>query len=110
MSRPVALADGENGDRQRFDHFAEEGDHAPVVAVGDMAGEQEESGHRDELHEPDQAEMERAAGQRVHLPADRDDLDLQRDRGRDPHIEKADKSGMAQQRQRRGWLSHGRPL
>ena len=57
---------------------------------------EEKADRRDELHEPDQAEPERAAGQRVHLPADRDDLHLQRDRRCDPHVEEADKGGVAQ--------------
>ncbi len=66
-----------------------------------MTGEQKESGDGKELHEPDQPKIEGAPSQGVHLPADGDDLDLQRDRSRDPYVEKAGVGGLTQQRPRR---------
>ncbi len=94
--QPAAkIRGGKNRDRERLDELRDEGDAAAIVPVGDMAGRQKEANRRDELDEPDQSEMERAAGQFIHLPADRDDLDLQRDRRRDPHIEKTQIGGMA---------------
>ena len=71
-------------DRQRrrgepADQLAGPHDHAPVVAVGDVAGDQHEQGGGEELDQPDQPEVERVAGQVVHLPAHRHRLHLQRD-------------------------------
>ena len=54
---------------------------------------------------PIEAEPERAAGQRIHLPADRDHMDLQRDRRGDPHIEVTDKGRMAPKRYCRGGIT-----
>ena len=58
--------------RPRLDDLADLQHAAPVVAVGDLAGDQHEHRHRQELHQPDEAEIEGAAGQRIHLPGDRD--------------------------------------
>ena len=82
--------DGQHRDGKRLDDLRRRGDEAAVIAIRRMAGDEKQADGRNELHQPDQPELEWAAGQRVHLPADRDGLDLQRDRGRDPHIEKAD--------------------
>ena len=109
--RAAAVRRRQNGNRQCFDDLRDESDRAPVIAIRHMAGDHEQTDGRDELHEPDQPEMERAVGQFVHLPADRDDLDLLRNRRGDPHIEKAHVVRMAQQRDRRGGcLNHLRPL
>jgi hypothetical protein len=67
-----------------------------------MAGGEEKTDRRDELDEPDQAERERAVGQRVHLPADRDCIDLKRDRRGNPHVEEADIGRVLQQTDGRG--------
>jgi hypothetical protein len=45
--------------------------------VGEVAGREREQRDRHELGEADQAEMERAVADRVHLPADRDLRHLQ---------------------------------
>ena len=66
------------------DHLADAHDHAPVVAVGDMARDQHEQRRRNELGQPDQAEIERIVGDVVHLPADRHRLHLQGDGAGDP--------------------------
>lgn len=55
------------------------------MPVGDVAREQQERDGRKELREPDKPEIERAAGQRVDLPADRDHLHLQADIGEGAH-------------------------
>ena len=93
MSRPVAARHGQNRDSKRLDDLRRGGDGAAVVAIRHMAGEKKQRDGGNELHQPDEAELERASGQRIHLPADRDRLHLQRDRGGNAHIEKAEKGG-----------------
>ena len=44
----------------------------PREAVGELAGRQREQKQRQELAEPDQAEVEGGAADREDLPADRD--------------------------------------
>ena len=83
-------------DGKRLEDLRHENNGAPVIAIRRVAGGEEQSDARDELNEPDQAELKWAARQLVHQPADRDGLDLQRDRRRDPHIEEADIGAVAQ--------------
>ena len=65
-------------------HLADADDRAPVVAVGDMARDQHEQRGRDELGQPDEAEIERIVGDVVHLPGHRHRLHLQGDGAGDP--------------------------
>jgi hypothetical protein len=51
-------------------------DQPPVPAVDDRSDHEQEQDAGQELHQADQAEVERAAGQLVHLPAHGDHLDL----------------------------------
>ena len=54
------------------DHERDREDPASREPVGELARRQREQRQRDELHQPDQAEVERVAVDRVDLPADRD--------------------------------------
>jgi hypothetical protein len=54
----------------------------PRQAVGDLPGRQRKQQQRRELDEAGQAEVERLAVDRVHLPADRDGDHLTRERHR----------------------------
>ncbi len=62
--------------RDRLDDLAADQQQAAVVAVGDLPDDEEQQHRRDELDQPDQAEIERIAGQRIKLPADRHDQHL----------------------------------
>ena len=83
-------------DGKRLEDLRHENNGTPDVTIRRVAGSEEQSNARDELNEPDHAELKWAARQLVHQPADRDGLDLQRDRCRDPHIEEADIGAVAQ--------------
>jgi hypothetical protein len=74
-------APGEEGSGQRFGALADLHHAAAVVAVRRVPRDEGERHGRDELHQPHQAEVERAAGQSIDLPADRDDADLVRELG-----------------------------
>src|SRR6266540_3793309 len=58
-------------------------DGAPVVSVSRLPGGEGQDDGRDELRETDEPEVERAAGQRVELPAHRDGLHVHGERGED---------------------------
>lgn len=47
-----------------------------IITVRDVSGGEGQERSRNELHQPDEAEIERAAGQRINLPADRHRPDL----------------------------------
>ncbi len=70
--------DGEHQRGQGFERHAEGDDLAAVVAVGDVADDERERGHGQELGEADEAQVERAAGERIDLPAHGDGDDLER--------------------------------
>jgi len=55
-------ADRKSGGRQSLDDLAGPNHDAAVVAIGDVADQHAQHHHREELHQPDQAEIERAAG------------------------------------------------
>jgi hypothetical protein len=60
-------------------------DHAAaIVAIRHLADDERQHGGGDELREPDQAEVERAAGEGVELPPHGDVLHVERERGQDP--------------------------
>ena len=60
------------GRRQERDAVAPAQHLAAIEPVGDLAGRQHQEELRQELGEPDQAEMQRAVGQLVDVPADHD--------------------------------------
>src|ERR1700682_130869 len=80
---------------KRLEDLRHENNGTRVIAIRRMAGGEEQPDARDELNEPDQAELKWAARQLVHQPADGDGLDLQPDGRRGPHIEEADIGAVA---------------
>src|SRR3989442_288085 len=81
----------------RLHELADRGHQAAIVTVGGLSDGQGEQGDRRELHEADQAEVERAAGQVVELPADRDAQDVERDVGQDPRTPEEGERGVGAQ-------------
>ncbi len=75
--KSVKGADREQQRGAAFDELREPHHAAAVVAIRDRARDQHQQESRNELRKPDQAEIERAAGHLVDLPADRHDLHLQ---------------------------------
>ena len=73
-------APGQKQRRQPFDDLANLHDAFALVAVRGVSRHEQQQRRRQELHEPDHAEIEGAAGQVVNLPADGDRADL----GREP--------------------------
>jgi hypothetical protein len=63
--------DGEREPDGRQQQRRRQRQHAAIAAIHQRAGRDEHDDHRDDLHEPDQAERERGAGARVQLVADR---------------------------------------
>ena len=76
--RAVPRHGDQPGRRQRRQREADEKDGAPVVAVGDVPGDQGKPDRRQERREADQPERQRAVGDVVDQPADRDRLHLHR--------------------------------
>ena len=72
-------ADAKAQGGERFGDHAELQHAAAVEMIGDVAGDQHQEERRHELREPDEPEVERAAGQRVDLPSDGDREHLVRD-------------------------------
>ncbi len=75
----LGAADGQRGDGGSLDELAGANDEPPLIAVGDRAHDEREGDHRNELHQPDQAEIEGAVGQLVDLPANRHHHHLEAD-------------------------------
>jgi hypothetical protein len=75
----LAAAEGkgqQQGAHQQLHQHAQHDDLAPVVAVGDVAGPQDQHQEGGELGQADQPEVEQAAGNLVDLPANGDALHL----------------------------------
>ena len=70
-----ALPDAErhDGNGHGLDDLADEADPAPVVLVGDVADDEGEDQHRQELDEAEKAQCQGAVGLVVDQPADSDD-------------------------------------
>jgi hypothetical protein len=69
-------------------------DDPAVVAVGGMSGKQRQAQKRQELRQPDQAQVQNPAGQVIHLPAHRDDDHLRRERREQSRAEIQDESAL----------------
>ena len=95
-------AEREHAGGDRLAELAGQQDGAVVVAVGDVADQQRQHQHRHELREPEQAEIERAAGQRIELPADRHHQHLERQDRDDPADPVEGEGAMAEHRRRGG--------
>ncbi len=95
--REYRPGDGEPGQREReqreraqaLERDAQCEDARAVAAIGDVACGQHQQHERQELGQANQAEVERLAGDRVDLPADRDRLHLHRDRREQPRRQEA---------------------
>ncbi len=81
---------------------------ATVVAVRDLTDQRREPDQRKELHEPDDAEVERIAGHLVELPADRDALHLVGDGGRGANAPEPHEGWIAAQRSLGQFQARGR--
>ena len=93
---------GERRRRAPFDELRDLRNAPAVVAVGELAGDQQQDRRGQELHQPDQAEVERRAGQRIHLPAHRHADHLEREVGGHPRGPEQDERPVADERHRRG--------
>ena len=82
--QPIALPAASVGHGHERDELAHAEDAPAIEAIGDVPDDQHERKRRQELHEADETEVERAAGQRVDLPADGDRQHLIRHDRRDP--------------------------
>jgi hypothetical protein len=58
-------------------------DEPAITTIGDLSDDEREQHHRREPDPADESQGERAAGQRVQLPADRDGLHREGERGED---------------------------
>ena len=79
-ARPRHGEQADRHDRVERDRHREHG--APRVPVGEVSCRECEQRQRQEHREPDEAEVERIAIDRVDLPPDRDERHLDRERGR----------------------------
>ncbi|MNM97350.1 hypothetical protein D3C81_1098530 [compost metagenome] len=96
------------GRQQRLDRLAGAHDAAPVEAVGDVAGHQDQHHRRQELHQPDHAQHQRITRQVVHLPAHRHGKDLVTDGGAQTGEPVAAERGVAEDAIRLGGRDGGR--
>src|SRR6185437_92358 len=88
----------QNHGGQRVSTLRAAHDQAPVVAVGGVADQQRQHDRRHELNEPDQAEIERAVGQLVDLPADGHSQHLIAHGGGEPRDPEQNERSLLQQR------------
>ena len=73
LALPAAdSAQGQGRGRGGLHRLAQRRDQAPIAPIGHLPDHQGEHDHGHELGEADQAQVERAAGERVELPAHRD--------------------------------------
>ena len=72
LIHPCEAAGGEDQRRGRLRRDAQPHDAAAIVPIGDVAHREEQHHRRQELDQSDQPEVERAARELIHLPADCD--------------------------------------
>jgi hypothetical protein len=84
--------------RATLDELAQADDTAPVVTVCDMTDDEQQRDRRQELREPDQAEVEHASRQRVDLPTDGNRLHLVGEYRRQPRDPEARERRVVEQR------------
>jgi hypothetical protein len=97
---------GQQHDRDPFHHLSEQHDAPPFELIRDMPGRQRKQHRRHELHQPDQAQVERTAGDRIDLPADRHRQHLESETRRDARKPERDERGVSEQGV--GAIGHGR--
>jgi hypothetical protein len=90
-------AEREQGGTNRLDHLAGARNGAAVEMIGGLADRQRQHDDGKELHQADQAEVERIVGEVVELPADRDRLHLVGAAGRGAGAPEQHERAMAQQ-------------
>src|SRR6202034_1083500 len=73
---PCKAPPGQKCSRKRFDDLAELNNAPAIVTIGDMAREQRQERCRKKLSQPNEAKLERAVGEGVKLPTERDRRDL----------------------------------
>ena len=80
-AEPAAeAADRKRGIAGGLGHLAGDHDEPAIAAIGDLADDERQGDGRHELHEPDEAEVEGAARQRIELPPDGNRLHVQGER------------------------------
>ena len=99
-------AEREQGGADRLDHLAGSGNGAAVEMIGGLADHQRQHDDGKELHQADQAEVERIVGEIVELPTDRDRLHLVGAAGRGAGAPEQHERAMAQQRRLRRQRIH----
>ena len=99
--RPYTVKPSSSAAQTTSDDIARRENRFSIVAVRDLSGRQHQHDERQELREPDQAEIERILGDRIHLPAHRDALHLYRERGDEPRDEIQREVAMLQRTQNR---------
>ena len=74
LSQPCAVPTVSSSAASALPTWQTRGDEAAVEQVEQLPGDHRHRHDREELHQPDEAEIERIVGQLVDLPADRDAL------------------------------------
>ena len=96
-SQPWRLPSASARRRQGLDGLAGPHDGAAVVLVGGVARRDGQQQHGDELHEADEAELQRRAREREDLPAHHDGDDLEGGGRQRPGEPEAQEGGLAQE-------------
>jgi hypothetical protein len=81
--------------------------NSELTAVGDVADDRRQQHHRHELHQPDQSQVERAAGEIIDLPADRHGLHLVGNRPGDARAPEEGEGAVPRQARQGGGEGHG---
>ena len=101
-AQPAAeTAERQRGGGARLGRVTHHDDEAAITAVRHLSDDERQRDGRDELHEADEAEVERAAGEAVELPSHRDVLHVQRERGQHPRAPE-EREGRVTERRRGG--------
>src|SRR5437764_675225 len=98
LGEPAAVgAPAEEQRRQRLGKLANLHHALALVTVRGVAGDEYQQRGRQELHQPDHAEVEGAAGEIIDLPADRDRSDLAGETRQASRQQEEDKGALPQQ-------------
>jgi hypothetical protein len=99
-------ADGKRERRSRLAQLADGDDEPTVEQIGDLADDDREPHQRQELHQPDQAEIEGIVGELVDLPTHRDALHHVGAVGEGARAPEQHERAVARQRRGGGKLGH----
>ena len=100
-------AHGKRERRERLAHLAGAGDRAAVEQVEHLSGDDRRREQGKELHEADEAEVERIVGERVDLPAHRHPLHHEGAVGERPRAPEANERAVAREGRGGGGGGHG---